>query len=650
MTMGTTGMNVSLNSSLEPMTSRQQTGNDIDNYYRIAPHTNQTFLGPLGLDDLSQNTQLLQNLLNQQQEQLFRERMFQQAMQFNWQGPQQQQQDLSQEQEVLASSLGLLDQQNLQGMTRRGGSTNAPMGGSPSTVFQQQQQGGHHQEEETNASVEDRGHHHLFASLSPNPGTFLSVAVTPATTNLPPSPPRSGSTVRAGGDIAGREPMMPLDDANQPATMMMRQHQQGSIRAILTGRGTEDPHGAAAAGGGATPLGSNITPDHQLEEVQAGFPLGFSSTLSLGGREDGPLLAGSSPREQQPPASSPQSNSNASSWRTSLQPDGEQILGLLRTAGGSLMFPPGAAVVEQQHVAPRPGRHQQQQWARSFLSTSSSTGGGTSSLLNNDPMVMLAEQNLLPIAGHAAGRSQQSLLQQELQRLQQQLLHQQQEDVSPPHQEGGSSSSSYAHEEAADLVGSRDLVDGGIMMDLFQQIDQQQSTASGADPAANKCESLLGAWSAASAELLGDLELSIREKANRSRKKPKNKPKRPLSAYNIFFKEERERILDEIPDGMATFSSTSSLLASHEDRKPPRRGKNKPHGKIGFQSLAKEVGRRWKNLVPERMEIYKEKANADSARYKQEMEAYVRNRAIEKRANETKGEDSSEEEHVSASS
>lgn len=131
---------------------------------------------------------------------------------------------------------------------------------------------------------------------------------------------------------------------------------------------------------------------------------------------------------------------------------------------------------------------------------------------------------------------------------------------------------------------------------------------------------VMGAWSAASAELLGALEVSARERTNRLRKKAKDKPKRPLSAYNIFFKEERERILQEIPDDPAI--STGSPTQEHS-RGRTRKGK-KPHGKIDFQSLAKAVGRGWHNLSADLKEVYKQKANSDLVRYKREMEEYIK--------------------------
>merc|ERR1711935_468023 len=51
--------------------------------------------------------------------------------------------------------------------------------------------------------------------------------------------------------------------------------------------------------------------------------------------------------------------------------------------------------------------------------------------------------------------------------------------------------------------------------------------------------------------------------------------------------------------------------------------KRKPHGKIGFESLAKIVGKHWKELPPKELDVYKKRAEGDMKRYRKEMEAYV---------------------------
>jgi hypothetical protein len=129
---------------------------------------------------------------------------------------------------------------------------------------------------------------------------------------------------------------------------------------------------------------------------------------------------------------------------------------------------------------------------------------------------------------------------------------------------------------------------------------------------------ILGPWSARSAGLLGSMVIEGEEKDKKIRKKPKDKPKRPLSAYNIFFKEERTRILSVLPEGEET-KETDGGTGTGKGRKR----KQKPHGKIGFESLAKIIGQRWQELKADQVSYYKQKAQQDTLRYKHEMEAYL---------------------------
>jgi hypothetical protein len=119
-------------------------------------------------------------------------------------------------------------------------------------------------------------------------------------------------------------------------------------------------------------------------------------------------------------------------------------------------------------------------------------------------------------------------------------------------------------------------------------------------------------------------------------KKPKNKPKRPLSAYNIFFKDERQKILANIPDKKEGEDEEDEKDDKEEGDEEEgeekdengkkiasKKRKRVPHGKIGFESLAKMIGQRWKELPPDELEIYKKRAEDDMKRYRKEMEAYV---------------------------
>lgn len=85
---------------------------------------------------------------------------------------------------------------------------------------------------------------------------------------------------------------------------------------------------------------------------------------------------------------------------------------------------------------------------------------------------------------------------------------------------------------------------------------------------------------------------------------PLEKPKRPLSSYNLFFKNERLKLLDELP------------------APPPGKKPKHSHGKLNFEGMAKIIGQRWRKVDPVTKARFEHLALDDRIRYERAMKIY----------------------------
>lgn len=123
-------------------------------------------------------------------------------------------------------------------------------------------------------------------------------------------------------------------------------------------------------------------------------------------------------------------------------------------------------------------------------------------------------------------------------------------------------------------------------------------------------------------------ELPINDKSATTNKNDVEDPTpvRALSAYNFFFRYERERILNsngDEDDSGADISKLSqeALLKAHWSRdRTVKRQHRKSHGKISFADLSKKISRRWRQLSVEDKKFFSEVASKDWERYHRELE------------------------------
>jgi len=110
-------------------------------------------------------------------------------------------------------------------------------------------------------------------------------------------------------------------------------------------------------------------------------------------------------------------------------------------------------------------------------------------------------------------------------------------------------------------------------------------------------------------EKIGEEKKKRRKKRKKKWTKPEGKPKRPLSAYNIFFAQERILMLGkDVP------------TAEQEALK--KKVHCKTHGKISFAVMARTIGAKWKTLGANDKKVYEDKAREEKARYLRELAAW----------------------------
>jgi hypothetical protein len=109
----------------------------------------------------------------------------------------------------------------------------------------------------------------------------------------------------------------------------------------------------------------------------------------------------------------------------------------------------------------------------------------------------------------------------------------------------------------------------------------------------------------------------------RPNSRPNRRPKRPLSAYNIFFRLCRRQLIQDPSTSGWRFPETKKelrdeiarVLQADSAAVPKKRKHRRTHGKVGFKEMVHIIGERWRNIDRDSKGVLVAAASIEKERY-----------------------------------